>query len=128
VAAISLNERIFNAGLSMGLDSVDVDKDPKNGLIKLSVGTEDIVAVGTFILALIFLVFIGSGWLANKATTSQFMQSGSAVISGFIGLITSIVEAKKDNKDRGKNRFPYFIPVFFLAIAVISGIALYRTF
>ena len=90
---------------------------------------ETVVAVFAFIIALIFILFMGFGWLNGKATAAQFIQVGTTVTSGFTGIIIGIVEAKKKEQGSPKNKTLMFAQFFFIALAfAIGGYALFRTF
>lgn len=94
-----------------------------------SVGTEDVVVIFTFILALIFLVFLGVGWLNNRASTSEFMQAATTVISVFLGIVIGVVKADRKDVKVSRNKFLDRMQWVCLLVAVVISVsALVRTF
>jgi len=72
---------------------------------------------------------MGFGWLNNKATTSQFIQVGTTVTSGFTGIIIGVIEAKKKEQGAQKNKVLIFIQFFCITLALaLGGYALFRSF
>jgi hypothetical protein len=64
--------------------------DGKNKKTKLTIDTEDIIAIGAVIVALIFAVAMVVGWIPINETTI-----GVASCSGAGAVIARIVKAKK---------------------------------
>jgi hypothetical protein len=92
------------------------------------IDTETLVAAFAFVIALIFILFMGFGWLNNKATTAQFIQVGTIVTSGFTGIIIGIIEAQKKEQGTQKNKVLKFVQFFCITLAlVLGGYARFRT-
>ena len=111
--------------------TLDIGYGNKPGANEVSwnVGTEDTVAILAFVIAILFLLFMGIGWLDGKATTAQFIQVGTATVSAFAGIVIGIIKAKKAEKTGNKGGLLTIIQWLLIAITVVvGGLALYRTF
>ena len=94
-----------------------------------TVETEDIVSLAAFLLALVFLIFLGIGWLKDKAMAEQFIYAGMGTAAAFTSMIIGVIKATQEEKTGNKNNSLVVLQWIFIIVAIAVGtLALYRSF